>query len=218
MMQRRQLLAAAWTLPLPGMARAEPAAPAGDDWFIFLETGKPTPPDQEAVQAMQRGHIANFERLFAAGKLFAAGPMRDPARVKRGIVVVRAATREQLQDYFRPDDYVREGYMTVNAIRAQVRRALHTDGIERTGIVEGRIVLLGRGGGAAGTSFLQELLDRGRIGAWYTLLDGPLAEVLFVPGTDSAAIEAELRDYPGVAEQRVSLAVWPQWFSKGVLR
>ena len=214
-MKRRHLLAASL---LASLARAQPQ---GEDWFIFLERGKPTPPDKEAVTAMQRGHIANFERLFAAGQLFAAGPMRDPAGLKRGIVVLKAATREQLQDYFQPDEYVREGYMTVNAVRAQVHRALHTDGLELTSMAEGRIVMLGRGGegdAGAGTAHLQRLLDQGRIGAWYTLQDGPLAEVLFVPGTDNVAIEADLRGYPGLAEQRVSLAIWGQWFTKGVLR
>ena len=79
---------------------AEAEAEAGDHWFIFLERGRKTPADREAVAAMQRGHIDNFRRLFALGRLFGAGPLRDPAGVKRGIVTVRAASHEELLGCF----------------------------------------------------------------------------------------------------------------------
>ena len=96
-MRRRQL---PLSLLLPcllagGGARA--AEPPSDHWFIFLETGKKTPDDKEAVAAMQRGHIDNFKRLFALKRLYAAGPLLDPSGFKRGIVTVRAASREELQ-------------------------------------------------------------------------------------------------------------------------
>ncbi len=83
-MQRRSLVAAATAMPallplmaLPSRSRAQPLA-AEQQWFIFLETGRPVPEDKAAVAAMQAGHLENFKRLFADGKLFAAGPMRDP--------------------------------------------------------------------------------------------------------------------------------------------
>lgn len=206
----------------PALARA--AADPGDSWFVFLETGRPTPDDPPAVQAMQRGHIDNFRRLFAAGRLQAAGPLADPARVKRGIVVLRAASLDELQSYFQPDDYVREGYLRLNAVRALPRQPLHTDGIDAERIEEVRIVLIGRPAvaapadtAAAATRLLRALVDRGTLGAWYTLADGPLAEVLLARGTDSAALEAALAPYPGVADGSVALAVWRQWISPGVV-
>lgn len=219
-MQRRSLLLApAFLWPA---ARAQQAR---QDWFIFLETGKPTPPDKDAVAAMQRGHIENFKRLFAEGRLFAAGPLRDPARVKRGIVVVKAASLDELLSYFQPDEYVREGYMTVNAQPVTINRALHHEGIDPNGIEEVRIVLLGRPaqtGEAAESELrrahLQALLDGGQIDAWYSPQQGPVGEILFARTTDSAALEAAMAGYPGLAERRVSLAVWGQWLGKGVLR
>lgn len=65
-------------------------------WFIFLETGKKTPDDKALVAQMQRGHIDNFKRLFGEQKLFAAGPLQDPSGLKRGNVIVKAPTREEL--------------------------------------------------------------------------------------------------------------------------
>lgn len=55
--------------PRPAAAASDPPPSAGDSWFVFLEIGRPTPDDPPAVQAMQRGHIDNFKRLFAEGRL-----------------------------------------------------------------------------------------------------------------------------------------------------
>jgi uncharacterized protein YciI len=216
-----------WLAPLSmlGVDTLSAAAPDGlQSWFIFLETGRPTPADPPAVAAMQRGHIDNFKRLFALQRLQAAGPLADPSRTKRGIVVVTAASVDELRSYFQPDDYVREGYMRINAQPAIARQPLHTEGIDDTRIEEVRIVLIGRPSGPAEVAvekdrrqLLQTLIDRGTLGAWYSLADGPLAEVLLARGTDSAALQAALAPYPGVADGRVSLAVWPQWISPGVV-
>jgi uncharacterized protein YciI len=213
-------------LMLPGLSTAatDPPVDTGDSWFVFLETGRPTPDDPPAVQAMQRGHIENFKRLFAAGRLQAAGPLADPARIKRGIVVVRAASLDELPGYFQPDDYVREGYLRLNARRAAARQPLHTEGIDATRIEEVRIVLIGRSATPADADtsaqrhqLLQALVDAGTLGAWYTLADGPVAEVLLARGTDTAALEAALAPYPGLAAGGISLAVWRQWLSPGVV-
>ncbi|MDM4766920.1 hypothetical protein [Pelomonas sp. SE-A7] len=213
------LIASLTALPLGALAQQD----MRPWYFIFLETGKPTPPDKEAVQKMQKGHLDNFVRLWGAGKLFAAGPMRDPARLKRGIVVCRAETREALQDYFQPDEYVREGYMTVNAAVARPNKALVTLAVDPGVIEEARIILIGRDDKAGAEvqkqrrALLQQGLDGGRFGAWYTLETGPVAEVLFAKTTDSDALQAALANYPGVADKSVSLDIWAQYLGKGVL-
>ncbi|OWQ83130.1 hypothetical protein CDN99_26950 [Roseateles aquatilis] len=232
-MQRRSLIAGAVALTaLPSIApslHAQPQAVSptpeqpgpGQDWFIFLETGRPVPDDKAAVDAMQRGHLDNFKRLFADGKLFAAGPMRDPAKVKRGIVVVKAPSRAVLMSYFQPDEYVRDGYMTVNAQPAVVHQALHHTGIDPNGIEENRIVLFSRAEPRdrdAVPVFLQRALDEGAIGAWYSLEDGPVSEVVFMRGTDETALRKTMVEYPGLTDQRATMKIWPQWLGKGVLR
>jgi uncharacterized protein YciI len=206
-MRRRHFAAAAAALALPALARAA----ADDLWFIFLEKGRPTPPDKEAVMAMQRGHIENFKRLFALGKLFSAGPLADPSGFKRGIVTVRAASRDELMGYFQPDDYVREGYMTVNAVPATAHKALNTEGIDASKVEEVRIVLVPRSAPAPAAA-LKALVDAGTVGAWYTLKDGPVADVLFARSTDTAALEAALAPHSSGA------LVWKQWLSPGVVR
>lgn len=227
-MRRRQLAVTLGAPLLAGMLSALGgcAAPAPDGpglWFIFLETGRPTPDDREAVMAMQRGHIDNFKRLFAEGKLLAAGPMADPARSKRGLVVVRASTHAELMGYFQPDAYVREGYMQVKAVPALARRAVYTEGIDATRVEEIRIVLIGRPTAApdaataqARRALLQGLVERGAVGAWYTLQAGPVAEVLLARSTDTAMLEAALVPYAAPADG-IAVQVWRQWISPGVV-
>jgi uncharacterized protein YciI len=216
-MRRRDLPAAlAAFAALSGCATAPPATPR--EWFIFLELGRKTPDDRAAVAAMQRGHIDNFKRLFAEGRLFAAGPMRDPAGMKRGIVTVRASDLDELRGYFQPDEYVREGYMTLNAVPATPHKGLNTVGIDATRVEEVRIVQITRPTGdaaaAARQAFLRGLVERGVVGAWYTLHEGPVAEVLFARSTDTAALQAAFAGLPGGGE----VAVWGQWLSPGVVR
>lgn len=210
---------------VPGPTIALESEGAKRFWFVFLESGKKTPDDKEAVAAMQRGHIDNFKRLFAEKKLFAAGPLRDPSRLKRGIVVLHAANKAEIPGYFQPDAYVRDGYMTASAVPAIVRRGLNAEGIDAEGVEEVRIVQIYRPSAKAdgisaraGEAFLQSLLDKGTIGAWYTLEDGPVAEVLFARTTDDRMLEVALSPHPALVAKSATMHIWAQWLSKGVVK
>jgi uncharacterized protein YciI len=240
-MQRRHLLnlpLAAALAPL-GATLAGCATPMDDaaptvdaqgrlDWFVFLETGRPAPRATEAERAalaqMQRLHLDNFKRLHALKTLFAAGPLADPAGVQRGIVWVKARTREDLPGLFAPDPYVSGGYMTLNAEPVRVKRALRSEGIDPEGIEEVRIVKLLRGSAvpsralrAERTAMLQRALDEGRFGAWFTPATGPVAEILFARTQDTAAVTAALAAYPGLGRDGVAAQVWRQWIGRGVV-
>lgn len=203
----------------------ETRAPSRDEmWFVFLESGKTGFSERTALEAMQRGHIANFQRLFGEKKLFAAGPLKDPTEFKRGIAIVKAASQQTLADYFQPDQYVREGYLKLNAAPALVNKPLATEGIDSSGIEEVRIVQLMRGDkalsateAAAQRAMLQRLVDQGPFGAWYTLEAGPVAEVLFSRNRDDKALQTALAALPTV-KGGAPVAVWTQWFAKGVLK
>jgi uncharacterized protein YciI len=207
------------------LSLAEEKADKRPTWFIFLETGKPTPDDKEAVAKMQTGHIQNFKRLFGEKKLFAAGPLRDPARKKRGIVVVKAESKAELLTYFQPDEYVREGYLIANAVRSVVHKPLNTEGIDPDGIEEERIVLITRPmkpptrkDKRETVAFVQALVDKGTVGAWYTLESGDVAEVLFCRSTDTQALEDTFAQLPAIKASKASALIWPQWLSKGVVK
>ena len=205
-------------------SRETHAASRDEMWFVFLESGKKGFTERSALEEMQRGHVANFQRLFGEKKLLAAGPVKDPSEFKRGIVVVKAASQQALAGYFQPDQYVREGYLKLNAVPALVNRPLATDGIDSSGVEEGRIVQLMRSErtlsateAAAQRAALQRLVDQGTFGAWYTLEAGPVAEVLFSRNRDDRTLQAALAGLPAV-KGGAPVAVWSQWFAKGVLK
>lgn len=201
-----------------------PPAPSNQTWFIFLETGKKAPADRALVTAMQKAHLDNFRRLFGEGKLQAAGPLRDPAGLKRGIVVVTAPTRDVMASYFTPDTYVTEGYMTLNAAPAVIGRALNDKDIDPTGIEEVRIVLVSRPASRDSArdqrvaAWMKQQVESGKLGAWYQLKDGAIADVAFVRTTDTTALDALFATHPAVAEKAATASVWQQWIGKGVLK
>lgn len=214
------LLALAACMQAPEKKAATPE----NVWFIFLETGKRTPDDKALVEQMQRGHIDNFKRLFGEKKLFAAGPLQDPSGHKRGIVVVKAPSKEELVAYFQADDYVKGGYMALNAVPSIAHQALATEGIDASGIEEVRIIQILRtstnangGNTRANRAFLQSLVDKGVVGAWYSMEAGPVAEVLFSRTTDTRMLEDAFAQYPASKSGGATVAVWRQWLSKGVV-
>jgi uncharacterized protein YciI len=222
------LICVAWLAGCAQLAQTSSALSAiaspTNDWFIFLERGKPTPADKDAVALMQKGHIANFERLFAEKKLFAAGPLNDPSGLKRGIVVVNAPNLETLRTYFVPDQYVNDGYMTLNARRTVVHKSLNTIGIDPKTIEEVRIIQITRPSVVLDAdtdkndkAFLQALVDNQMVGAWYTLQDGPVAEVLFTRIRDNKKIEDIMSQHPSAESMGLSIFIWSQWLSKGVV-
>lgn len=197
------------------------APPQDRDWFIFLETGKKTPDDKVRVAEMQRGHLENFRRLFGEKKLFAAGPLRDPSGVKRGIVVVKAPDRATLDTYFQPDEYVREGYMTLNATPVRVMKPLNAEGIDANAIEEVRIVLVVRTkpNDAATGYFVSQAGQSALFGAWYQMTEGIYSDILFTREKDEAAIRIALGwGDSGNKGTSPAVVIWPQWLSKGVVR
>lgn len=194
------------------------------DWFVFLESGKPTPTDKESVAAMQKGHLANFGKLFGEKKLLAAGPLTDPTGLKRGIVVVNAPNLDTVRGYFKADQYVSGGYMTLNARRAIAQKPLNTAGIDPNQIEEGRIILISRPALVLDAeadnndkAFLQALVDNQMVGAWYTLADGPVAEILFARGRDTRRLQEIFARHPSASAMGATVMVWPQWLGKGVV-
>ncbi len=219
----------AWICVLTLAACAHPpevtAVKADKFWFIFLETGKKTPADKELVGQMQRGHIDNFKRLHGENRLFAAGPLQDPSTLKRGIVVVKAPSNEVLKSYFQPDEYVREGYMTLNAMPAIAHKSLESEGIDPSGIEEVRIIQILPVRPAATTidakanqEFLLALIEKGTVGAWYSVESGSLSEVLFSRTTDTKMLEDTFAQYPAAKSGDVTVVVWRQWLGKGVVK
>ncbi len=123
------------------MAQA-PSQDARQLYWIFLTTGKPTAGvDAAKIQVMQQAHLDNFTALHGQGKLLAAGPMSDPERTLRGIVVVKANSHVDVMAMFDSDPYVKNGYMKVEASPMTIVVGEFNTDAEDQGLEELRIVV-----------------------------------------------------------------------------
>jgi len=87
-------------------------------WFVFLvRADGPRPKDTAKLQAMQDAHIGNLQKRYAEGKLAAAGPVSDPTKHRRGIVVLGVGSLKDVMACFETDPYVQGRLMRVEAHR-----------------------------------------------------------------------------------------------------
>ncbi len=120
---------------------------------------------------------------------------------------------------------MRDGYMTLNATLSVAHKPPATEGIDASGVEEGRIIQILRtstiatgGERQADHAFLQFLLDKGTIGAWYSMENGPVSEVLFSRTTDTKMLKDTFAPYPAAKAGAAKIVVWRQWLSKGVVK
>ncbi|MEP6708137.1 MAG: YciI family protein [Pyrinomonadaceae bacterium] len=82
-------------------------------YFCFLTKGaKWTPEKTPATEEIQRGHIANINRLAEMKKLVAAGPFGDDGRL-RGIFVFRVGSVEEAKALTATDPAVQAGRLAI---------------------------------------------------------------------------------------------------------
>ncbi len=82
----------------------------GPNWTPSLDT--------DTGRRMMEGHIAVIDKMFASGKLLAAGPFTDPTEL-RGLLLFRDCTVEQARAMAEEDPVVKAG---------QIRMEYHTWG------------------------------------------------------------------------------------------
>jgi uncharacterized protein YciI len=82
-------------------------------YFVFLTRGeKWTPEKTPATEEIQKGHMANINRLAEMKKLIAAGPFGDDGRL-RGIFVFRVATLDEAKALTATDPAVQAGRLAM---------------------------------------------------------------------------------------------------------
>ena len=122
---------------------AKRPSPGSGTFWIFLTTGKSTSGTERVeVEKMQAAHVANFGRLFKEGKLLTAGPIADPQKKKRGIVVLTGTDLKSMPALFDPDPYVTQGFLTVDAIKMDIAVGNFQKDADPNKFTEYRLVLL----------------------------------------------------------------------------
>ena len=83
-------------------------------FFAFLTRGeKWTPETTPATQEIQKGHMANINRLAQMKKLIAAGPFGDDGRL-RGIFVFRVGSLEEAKTLTATDPAIQAGRLAMD--------------------------------------------------------------------------------------------------------
>lgn len=88
-----------------------------DTYTIALLTTPPDAPrlDADAATAMQSRHLAHLASLHDAGHLLAAGPLRDPDGLFRGLSILNVEPERALE-LKRADPAVQAGVFAVKAL------------------------------------------------------------------------------------------------------
>lgn len=218
-------------------------AQGGDRSLGFLVTGKSTEGvDKEVIAQKQKAHIDNFKRLAGENLLFMAGPMADPEKYLRGIVMVAGHDRSTIDTYFEPDPYVSEGFM-----KLEIHPIAEMDGetslnVEPNAMEELRIAiwqrddptkLSGKGTLPQGEteSSIREKIEKEHLQYWKGLRDaGKVAlRLRFVVGSnrygmvllksgDDEGNKAILDKDPMVRDHWLKYQIMPQYLGKGAVR
>lgn len=217
-----------------GHAQDSPPAEATPLTWVFLNSGAARTNlksmSAEAVGKMQAEHVGNFGRQFDRGTLMAAGPLGDNGFI-RGIVVLVVPGADQVAHCFKPDPYVQNDILAVEAHpwladvtrfgtpKVPFQMAQHTLCVVSkgptwaTGEADHRADALLR--------LLPGLRPEARSGE--LALAGPLTDageklgLLRFYSTNAAQLQARLAQEPAVAEGRVQLSFHPQFLGQGTL-
>lgn len=78
-------------------------------YFVFLNAVKDRPViDSVTAMEIQKGHMANLERMYYEGKSKLAGPFMDGGEM-RGIVILDVATEEEAREQMNRDPAIING-------------------------------------------------------------------------------------------------------------
>lgn len=114
------LISLASLIILPAVADDKKAEPKYDMRFYVLGLLKRGPKwtaeDTPETRKIQEGHMANIQKMAAAGKLIVAGPMAGDGEL-RGIFIFDAKSIEEVKAMAEDDPAVQSGRLTLELIK-----------------------------------------------------------------------------------------------------
>lgn len=197
-------------------------------WLMYFMKGTvKAPTDEAAGKKNMEGHFANMKKQASLGRLFAAGPLKDPAEQRRGITVVQAHNRKAVDSYFTQDPFVKAGIMTIDAVEWKVSTNNFNPAVNPSSIIEHRLILITRGMGMSPESpamraeheSVMKSLDKMPGSVWgYAGGTNGILEAAIISGADDAAIKKKLDSDPLIKKAILAYEILPLWMSKGVVR
>jgi uncharacterized protein YciI len=201
------------------------SGPGDSLWWVFLNKGPNRNQPEAELEKMQQEHLANLGRLWKEGKSPLAGPLGDDG-FTRGIVVVKAGSREEVAAHFAPDPFVRVGRLAVEAYPWSGRADSFAPAKEPVKLVQATLVIVKKGprwaadapGLAAHAAHLRRLEADGALALSGALSEGgDKLEVLMLRTADAKEAEALFALDPAVQEGRLAVELHPQYLADGIL-
>ena len=206
-------------------------SPEAVTYWIFLTAGKSSKgTERSEIEKMQAAHLANFGRLHQAGKLLTAGPLADPQKKMRGIVVVTAPDLKSLPELFEPDPFVQHGFLAIDAIKLEIAVGSFQKNIEHNALVEYRLVLLekpaldGEEVDAEAKSknleYCRSIHDADRLcfAGWLTEEKLPRRGVLIFRKLEDAKLKSLVNELPAVKSKTWKATTIPLYMSDGIVK
>lgn len=187
-------------------------------YFVFLVTGptKP-PPDENEVNAMQKAHLGNFGKRFNEGKLVAAGPMRDPGKTRRGIVVLTPNKGEDPKKLFAGDPYVENRIMDAVMYKWKPVGEFAAPP-DPNSIVEHRLILIHRSDKSDPEDVLMKLSSAKHLGFVSVYGETPGSKDMAAIALSATTNEDNLRRALGEMPAGFKLELIPLWMAKGTVK
>ena len=195
-------------------------------WWVFLNKGPHRDQPEAELPKMQEEHLANLGRLWKEGKSPLAGPLGDDG-FTRGIVVVKAASRDAVSAHFAPDPFVRVGRLAVEAYPWSGRAESFGVPIEPVKLVQATLVIVKKGPrwaahapdlAAAHAAHLRRLETEGALALSGALSDaGDKLEVLMLRTADAKEAAALFAEDPAVRAGHMTVELHPQYLADGIL-
>lgn len=204
-------------------------------YWVFLNKGsgrqKISGMTKEEVEKLQAEHVGNLGALYKQGRAFTAGPLGDNGFI-RGTVVLNVSTAAEVKDCFKPDPFVQQDVLAVEAYRWLADTTQFGEPDEPVKLAKHTLVVVKKGPGFDG---LKGTLDSGAMLRLLpslqglaegdgVVISGPLVDagellgIALVSLEDAAKVESVLGKNPAVKEGRVKLELHPQFLATGVLK
>lgn len=216
---------------LAGLLALTAFAGARDDmkvWFVYFMRGDgPRPTDKAELEAMQAAHIKNLGDIVKNFHGLAAGPLNDPTKERRGIMVLQAKDEAEVKRAFEPDPYVKNKIMGTQAMVWEVDpKVFKTSNASDKELSEFRLVVFkpGRSLQPVNEKIMKEhreYLDSLRSSQNLRVqgaVSSPLKirDLAIFESKDDEAIRKALEMDPLVQRSLLEVEIIPLWMGKGI--